>query len=84
MDTPVQVADLPPGCKCGRGDKPARVPHARLEDCLAPAMAKTLPMRYSRILPRLIRNAEELERYGAEIKLPPDFHVHPYRRRKPL
>lgn len=68
-------------CKCGRGDKPARVPHPRQEDCLEPAMAKTLPMRYSRILPRLVRNADELKRYGAEITFPPDFHVHPYRRR---
>jgi hypothetical protein len=47
-------------------------------------MAKTLPMRYSRVLPRLIKNAEELKRYGVEMKFPPDFHVHPYRRRKPL
>jgi hypothetical protein len=47
-------------------------------------MAKTLPMRYSRTLARLIKNAKELETYGVKLTYPPDFHVHPYRRRKPL
>jgi hypothetical protein len=71
-------------CRCGRGDKPARVPHPRQGDCLEAGMAKTLPMRYSRTLARLIKNAKELETYGVEMKFPPDFHVHPYRRRRAL
>lgn len=68
-------------CRCGRGDEPARATHPRRPDCLAPGMARSLPARWARILPRLIHNAKELERYGVTLTFPPDFAVHPYRRR---